>query len=334
MIVLWPVVVAGPEKHRGCAQKNKLAFLVKLFSAPTEVGYMCGLKLGVLFAADMKTTQCTLAPYKEQHNTLRLQTCGANIVLAESQSTSGAGPLNAAAAVGSAPVHGLSEKQPAPPEQADGSQSPTLGASSLYTFGASSGAVELPATPNKIVLMDWRRDNDRDEPRLAKRSKADTMFGMRIEYDSWTCSIARPHAHMQAIKKMTQAEFIAQVVLGGAPRMQPIDAGGMALRQHQGDLWFSLYNFWGQSAVKHLASVLALCLEGHGHGKMNVAVLSQHRWQCVLWQVGHVCHMGSVGAQAVSCEMGVCPLHSLTPTCTRCHRNDFITECMISLQYV
>jgi len=36
---------------------------------------------------------------------------------------------------------------------------------------------------------------------------------MRIEYDTWTCSIARPHAHMQAIKKMTPAEFIAQVVL-------------------------------------------------------------------------------------------------------------------------
>jgi len=86
MIVLRPVVVAGPEKHRGGAQKTKLAFLVKLFSAPTEVGYMCGLKLGVLFAADMKTTQCTLAPYQELRNTMRLQTCGANIVLAEFQS--------------------------------------------------------------------------------------------------------------------------------------------------------------------------------------------------------------------------------------------------------
>ena len=143
----------------------------------------------------------------------------------------------------------------------------------------------LPATHNKIVLMDWRRDNDRDEPRLAKRSKADNMFGIRIEYDSLTCSIARPPAHMHAIKKMTQAEFIAEVVLGGAPRLQPIDAGGMALRQHQGDLWFSLYNFWGQSAVKHLASVLVLCLDGHGHGKMNIAVKKQHNGCCGKWDM-------------------------------------------------
>jgi len=41
MIVLRPVVVAGPEKHRGGLLKTKLAFLVKLFIAPTEVGYMC-----------------------------------------------------------------------------------------------------------------------------------------------------------------------------------------------------------------------------------------------------------------------------------------------------
>ena len=68
MIVLRPVVLAKPVKHRGSAQQTQLAFFVKLFGAPTEVGYMCGLKLGVLFAADMKTTQCTLAPYEEQRN--------------------------------------------------------------------------------------------------------------------------------------------------------------------------------------------------------------------------------------------------------------------------
>jgi len=324
MIVLRPVVLAKPAKHRGGAEDTQLGFFVKLFGAPTEVGYMCGLKLGVLLAADMKATQCTLAPYQELQCPLRLQTCGANIVLAEPRSTSGAGPLHAAAAFGSASVHGLSDKQPAPPQQDNGSQSPTLGASASYSLGASSGAADLPATHNKIVLMDWRRDNDRDEPRLAKRSKADTMFGMRIEYDSWTCSIARPHAHMQAIKKMTQAEFIAQVVLGGAPRMQPIDAGGMALRQHQGDLWFSLYNFWGQSAVKHLASVLALCLEGHGHGKMNVPVLSQHNGCCGKWDMyatWAAWELRLFPAKWVCARCILCPQHARVATVTISSRN-------------
>jgi len=108
---------------------------------------------------------------------------------------------------------------------------------------------------------------------------------MRIEYDTWTCSIARPHAHMQAIKKMTQAEFLAQVVFGGASIMQPLNAGGQALRQYQGDLWKSLHEFWGQSQVKHLASVLALCLEGHGHGKLQVPVISLHNGCAGKWDM-------------------------------------------------
>jgi len=290
MIVLRPVVVAGPEKHKGGLFKNKLAFFVKLFSAPAEVGYMCGLKLGVLFAADMKNTQCTLAPYLEERNPMRLETCGANIVLAQPRATSGAGPDNAAVAVG---TYGTG--RPAPPDQRARTRSPTLGASSLHGLNndgkrdapsdSAPGAVLLPDATTSIVLMDWRPDNDSDATRGAKRFKADNEFGIHIEYDSFTCTIARSPVQINAIKKMTQAEFIAQVVLGGAPISEPPDAGGMALRQHKGNLWYSLYCFWGQSAIKHLASVLALCLNGHGHGKMNVAVKSQHNGCCGKWDM-------------------------------------------------
>jgi len=45
MIVLRPIVLAKPAKKKGGAQDTHLAFLVKLFCAPMEVGYMCGLKL-------------------------------------------------------------------------------------------------------------------------------------------------------------------------------------------------------------------------------------------------------------------------------------------------
>ena len=66
---------------------------------------------------------------------------------------------------------------------------------------------------------------------------------------------------------------------------QPLNAGGQALRQYQGDLWKSLHEFWGQSQVKHLASVLALCLEGHGHGKLQVPVISLHNGCAGKWDM-------------------------------------------------
>ena len=130
---------------------------------------------------------------------------------------------------------------------------------------------------------------------------------------------------MNAIKKMTQAEFIAEVVLGGASRLQPIDAGDMALRQHQGDLWFSLYNFWGQSAVKHLASVLALCLEGHGHGKMNVPVLSQHNGCCGKWDMY---------ATWAAWELELFPAKWVCARCIPGPQHDLVATVMISSRNV
>ena len=294
MIVLRPVVVAGPEKHKSGVLKTKLGFLVKIFNPPDEVGYMPGLKLGVLFAADMKSTQCTWAPYVEVRNPMRLQTCGANVVLAQPPATSGAGPDTAAVGFATS-----GKGRPAPPAaQHDPSLSPTLGTSSKHGrkhdgkrdahSESAPGAFLHAGAATEIVLMDWRPDDDLDAPRVAKRLKADNETGVHIEYDSFTCMIARSPAQINAIKKMTQAEFIAQVVLGGAPISEPPDAGGMALRQHKGNLWYSLYRFWGQSAIKHLSSVLALCLDGHGHGKtcmMNVAVKSQHNGCCGKWDM-------------------------------------------------
>jgi len=84
---------------------------------------------------------------------------------------------------------------------------------------------------------------------------------------------------------MTLADFIAVQVLGGMSIKELPDAAGQQLRQHKANLWYSLYSFWGQDAIKHLASVLALCLDGHGHGKMNILVQSQHGGCCGRWDM-------------------------------------------------
>jgi len=235
MMVVRTVVVAGPEKHKGWVFKTKLGFLVKIFNPPDEVGYMPGLKLGVLYATDIKNTQCTLAPYIKVRNPMRLQTCGANIVLAQPLATSGA--VLDTAVVGFATA---TKGQPAPPAaQHDNSGSPTLGANSMlgpkYDGKRDARSESAPAAhmhagaATGIVLMDWKQDDDLDTPRVAKRLKTDNETGVHIEYDSFTCEIARSAAEINAIKKMTLAQFITEVVLGGAPISEPPDAGGMAL---------------------------------------------------------------------------------------------------------
>ena len=84
--------------------------------------------------------------------------------------------------------------------------------------------------------MNWKNDEELDAPRVAKRFKTDNETGVLIEHDSSTCEITRSPAEMNAIKKMTMAEFIAEHVLGGMPIKELLDAAGMQLRQHKGNL--------------------------------------------------------------------------------------------------
>ena len=57
----------------------------------------------------------------------------------------------------------------------------------------------------------------------------------------------------------------------------------------QGNLWFNVFSFWSKPAVRHLAGVLALCLDGYGHGHILLLVRNKHagcagRWDMmVVW---------------------------------------------------
>jgi len=289
MIVLRAVVIAGPDKNKGDGGfKKKLAFFVKVFQQPDDVGFMPGLKLGVLYATDMQQDKCTVAPYMEVRNPRRLQTCGANIVLAMPEASPLVEMDRAVGSMGTA----LAMGQPDPPRD---SASPQLVAQSVLGarsegkrdgHGTSAPAAQMPhAAAPAIVLMSWVDDKELDAPRVAKRLKTDNETGVKIEYHSSTCEIVRSQAEVNAIRKMTMADFIAVQVLGGMPVKELPDAAGMQLWQHKANLWYSLYSFWGQDAIKHLASVLALCLDGHGHGKMNILVQSQHGGCCGRWDM-------------------------------------------------
>ena len=108
---------------------------------------------------------------------------------------------------------------------------------------------------------------------------------MKSEFFSSTCESSKTPAEVKAIRGMMCGDFISQHVLGGIPIKEQPDAAGQELRQHKANLWHVLYSFWCQDAIQHLAGVLALCLDGYGHGKMNILVKIQQRGCCGRWDM-------------------------------------------------
>jgi len=286
MIVLRSVVITGPDKNKGDGGfKKKLAFFVKVFQQPDDVGFMPGLKLGVLYATDMQQDKCTVAPYMEVRNPRRLQTCGANIVLAMPEASPLVEMDRAVGSMGTA----LAMGQPDPPRD---SASPQLVAQSVLGarsegkrdgHGTSAPAAQMPhAAAPAIVLMSWVDDKEMDAPRVAKRLKTDNETGVKIEYDSSTCEIVRSQAEVNTIRKMTMTSLLYKCsgeCLSRSCQMQLVCSCGSTRATCGTEC------FWGQDAIKHLASVLALCLDGHGHGKMNILVQSQHGGCCGRWDM-------------------------------------------------
>ena len=50
-------------------------------------------------------------------------------------------------------------------------------------------------------------------------------------------------------------------------------------------LWFNVFSFWSKPEVQHLAGVLALCLDGHGHGHMLLLVRDKHAGCAGRWDM-------------------------------------------------
>jgi len=160
----------------------------------------------------------------------------------------------------------------------------------LASLGAEKSAPARPdaegtAATTRNVLVDWVEDRVLDRPPTAKRLKRAGVVDMKIEFSSYACVSTSTPLEVRAIRGMQLGDFIAQHVLGGYALEADPDSSGQAIRQHQGDLWHSLFVFWCQEAIQNLAGVLALCLDGYGHGKMHVLVKDKHRGCSGRWDM-------------------------------------------------
>ena len=239
MIVLRAVVMTGPNKAKGggCGVAATACLLVKVWNDKTDVGFMPGLKLGAVFAAELITARHPWAPFTEVRQPNHVLSCGANIVLR--------------GGTASEPAASMTLQQPAAAQsaaQASGANPRADAAASTTIHADGSAAIscsikDASADQQSNVLMERVDDPFSDKRPPAKRSKRDRSAHLKIEFPSTTCVSTSSVAQIRAIRTTQFEQFVNENVLGGLATEADPDIAGLILRQFQGNLRHNVYSF-------------------------------------------------------------------------------------------
>lgn len=235
--MVGPMAVKDVER---VAQK-RLVLLVKVWNAHTDVGFMPGLTLGAVYGAELVTAHHTWAPYIERRVATRPVSCGANIVYSL--------PVAPEAAVKT-----LHRQQPAKPRKpADLNLRVPLGDAdlapaqredlSMTAAGASAGAPDSPLASTHM-LREWDDEVFMQQARARKRHKVHCIARLKIEFGSETCLSTSTPIYQRAIKTMTMDDFVCGIILKDFAILDADpEISGHELRKHQGNLWYSVWDF-------------------------------------------------------------------------------------------
>jgi len=314
--LLRAVVLTGFSKHQvpgadaAALDHYKLAFIVKVFNTHQDIGFMPGLRLGVVYADALLRDKSTVVPYVQVHSAAKSPSQGANIVLAQ--------PLKPAPPRGQA--QGLLSQMPrvfkkAGPDSLGKAHAPLssrLGATADSTpmsvsprsrspVPASSGhGLNMGMSPRPVdgaapglgraasqdnVLVMWVEDTRRPPGPFQKKSKIAGIADILPRFQSSTCESLVPATVTNTFRQLTRDQFALQRVLGGILAVPLTGLVGHDLRKNRAEVWHALSAFWSSLAVQHLAGVLALALDGYGHGKMNLLVKLQYNGCCGRWDM-------------------------------------------------
>ena len=119
-------------------------------------------------------------------------------------------------------------------------------------------------------------------------------------------------------------------MMNGHTAMPAAELVGHELRQDRAAVWSALYSFWSSLAMQSVAGVLALVLDGYGHGKMNLLVKLQYSGCCGRWDMMAVWatkYLGLFPPKYVSAPHTCTPL--LGDCCVQFH--DAMTGLLIAL---
>ena len=276
MIVLRAVVIDTTPtavSGHGVLQRHVL-LLVKMWNTTKDTGSAPALTLGAVFAKDICAGEAEWAPFLGRGDPNEDQ---AYIELRKSMV---------------APEKTQFTVKKTAPGKTSAKKGHRQQASVSKALTDDAAASALPETGNRF--MEWDVDDGSPEKPPAKRPKQHSLAALQIEFGSSTCQSTSTKEQRKAIKNMTVDAFVNEYVLGGLSTAEDPDISGHALRKVQAQLWHNVFAFWGKPAVQHLAGVLALCLDGYGHGAMLLLSRDKHlgctgRWDMyAVWAAHHL----------------------------------------------
>ena len=284
LFLLRAIAISGSSESDSGDQK--LALLVKVFNTETDRSCNSGLKLGLVYGETLVGDKSTVQKYVHNGSAARSPEQGPRIVMPKHMATSpaqspalGGHALNKTRRFKNASAIDSCQQQAA---TGCGKQS----SSNLHPMNSAVSDVQSGEQASSSMLV-W---TDKPEPiqdggTQSKKTKHQSISSLLPRFDSGTCESLVPLAVAKSFKHLTPAEFGVQVVMNGHLAVPPTSLVGHALRQDRAAVWSALYAFWSSLAMQSVAGVLALALDGYGHGKMNVLTKLQYNGCCGRWDM-------------------------------------------------
>jgi len=263
----------------------QLAFLVKVFNRETDHSHKAALKLGVVFGESLQGGHATVVEYAHNDSVARDPDQDPRIVMPKHVES----PDVASPAVRGPPLDMTRRFSSATRLDSDqlpgasGGSKPS--AAKPLSINSAVADVEIAGAGGRIFL-EWKDTPDQiDVGTQSKKPKHAIVTNMIPRYGPTTCESLVPPAFTKSCKNMTATEFAVVVVMDGHSAVPLPSVQGHALRVDRAAVWSALYAFWSSTAMQSVAGVLALALDGYGHGKMQLLNKLQYNGCCGRWDM-------------------------------------------------
>ena len=265
----------------GSAESDKteqqLAFLVKVFSTLTDRSCNSGLKLALVYAESLAGDKSTIQKYVQDVTVARHPEQGPRIVMPKHMAAS---PTPSPALGGTKPTQSRQYSAAAAADK-EGKQS----ASSTRPKASAASDAQYAEEELSTGMLVWSEQPMDGGGSLPKKKKLETIEDLVPRFECGTCESLVPAAFAKMHRNLSPAEFGLTIVMKGHAAVPPTSLLGHELRKDRAAVWSALYEFWASVAMQSVAGVMALALDGYGHGKMNVLTKLQYGGCCGRWDM-------------------------------------------------
>jgi len=290
LFLLRAIAISGcaeqdsPNAASAASGAQKLAFLVKVFNTDKDKGFRPGLKLGLVYSDVLFGEHSTVQPYVHKQSAAQSPSHGPHIVMPQYMPPS---PPASPALRGVALK--TTKRFKAASQPCGSSEDGSSGGGKRSSIGPrplrGAGPGVQSGESGHGVLLTWMEDTRQPHGPNPKKTKHEGILGLRPRFNSSTCESAVPASVAKALKNLSPDQFGVQQVMNGRAAVPAAEVVGHELRQDRAAVWSALYSFWSSLAMQSVAGVLALVLDGYGHGKMNLLTKLQYNGCCGRWDM-------------------------------------------------